>query len=882
MKKLLALALSLILCAGLIPMSVSADGIAIGDSIHGWNDWVINVENPAYMSATLAVDPEDESETNKVIKIERTGLYTNQTDTPLVVSERPRKRLLENGLPMELTGDVMLSVRLNAAEAGQSSFTLAARVWNQGGEGDTLAQAFFDVNGILKNERQAGSTSVSTLPLYPTNTWFTFGMYLHTGTNTWDSYVDGVKVNSAPLDFFPTTAPPTEMKLSQVHLDVRRASAGLGIWYADDLEISRYVYDKSSVTPYNSNKWNRLIDDNLNSLQGTLVKGTPINDWYLFDGRNTTTNPESGATTSFVADPIGGASNTVMKIDRTRMGDTLANGTSGNERPYKAIMRNGGLKVVTDDIKLGANIYAGEAGLSSLTFGLKDNNSSTSLTTQEGITAAHVFLGGLDNTGNVRNEYRETALSGSTSMSNVYPGDKKTVFPSDRWFRLEMVFHAKLRTYDVYIDGEKINTEPIRFYDVKERQDRNSDSLSRISIDVRRWSDGAGTWYIDDLTLDVYSELNEKYWSDFVDETFEEAEIDTAISNNSPDNFVDLPALNSGNSINNWKEFTGGDGITNRFVKNGGNTVLEMNRTAFSASNKRPQKQLLKPNSTEFIEIKNKAVISMSLNAAESGTGTFTIGAKDGSGSSTGNNEGKFLAQAYFDGSATGNAQRLRNEHPTSSGGSVNIDAKAFPKSGWFEFTMVIDMNNETWDTYVDGIKLNETPQIYYYTDADTEGNHPDNNGKTLSRIVPDIKRGEIKNNPLAAPIKWEIDNFKIKTYNIFSDTENWITLLKDDLDGDEFFHVEGLVGDNTSVTGVSIKKLKNYADDATVLVAVYNSDHSLSNLSYATVDKNNDQGDSWNIIINEIPLITDQYVKVFVWSALDELSPMMKVYPNN
>lgn len=202
-----------------------------------------------------------------------------------------------------------------------------------------------------------------------------------------------------------------------------------------------------------------------NSKIGSTVYG--YNNWDRTDRANKT------YTSNFIMDPD--------KMNNYLLELTRFNSSSGNERPYVTLRnRDGEVKGLTGLVKIGMRLNVKEASDKPFTVVVRDSSLSNYWTNGE-----YMIYLSFNSAG---------TITAKRNKSTAALGE----FPMDRWFELIIEADTQNRTYDVYIDGEKINTVPLAFYYEGAANDRGD--ISTVELDIQK-EGTKGKWHVDDVTI---------------------------------------------------------------------------------------------------------------------------------------------------------------------------------------------------------------------------------------------------------------------------------------------------------------------------------------------------------------------------------------------
>ncbi|MBR2885524.1 MAG: S-layer homology domain-containing protein [Clostridia bacterium] len=202
-----------------------------------------------------------------------------------------------------------------------------------------------------------------------------------------------------------------------------------------------------------------------NSKIGSTVYG--YNNWDRIDRANKT------YTSNFIMDPDK-MNNYLLELNRF-------NSSSGNERPYLVLKDGDGeVKGLTGKVNIGMRLNVKEASDKPFTVVARDSALSNYWT-----NGAYMIYLSFNQAG---------TITARRNGSSIALGE----YPTDRWFELIIEADTVSRTYDAYIDGEKINTVPLAFYYEGTENDRGD--ISIVELDIQK-EGTKGVWHVDDVTV---------------------------------------------------------------------------------------------------------------------------------------------------------------------------------------------------------------------------------------------------------------------------------------------------------------------------------------------------------------------------------------------
>ena len=245
-------------------MDFTAPSDMLNKTVHNWNNWTLTTILPSpTLSSTIAVDPItpigiSDDKANKVLKLRRTATSGS--------NERPYYRIKADGKEAALMGIVYVGMRLYA-ETVSGNFTVSLRSASSTTPGNYIAMTQFNANRTIRNEIQ-GSSPTQKDNAYPLGEWFDFMMEVNTEARTYDAYVNGVKVNSAPMAFYFAAAPGAE-NVGMVDIDIKKEATGTPTWYADDIVVWQ-DYEAELISRAAMISDTDLSDESLNAVTANL------------------------------------------------------------------------------------------------------------------------------------------------------------------------------------------------------------------------------------------------------------------------------------------------------------------------------------------------------------------------------------------------------------------------------------------------------------------------------------------------------------------------------------------------------------------------------------------------------------------------------------
>lgn len=287
--------------------------------------------------------------------------------------------------------------------------------------------------------------------------------------------------------------------------------------------------------------------------------------------------------------------------------------------------------------------------------------------------------------------------------------------------------------------------------------------------------------------------------------------------------------------------------MVSEIVTQGSNKVLKLMRLTKNTINERPYKVLKKDG--VVMQLTGEIIISTRIFLEKTST-ALAVSAKD--------KNKKPLAMAFF------TANRVfKNE---VSGSTITIKKDAFPTNEWFDFTMIVNTTERTYNAYINNVRVNPTPMSFYYPDSGTD------NG-SISIIEIDIKK---EGN---SECIWYIDDVTVKEVGSnqyvvssleFSDgTVKWLNSIET---------VECTIAASGAILeNITIKQLSKEAGDLAMFVALY-MDNRLNDLKPVVLPLDKKANTLFKEMLSiKIPEIEGETckIKVLVWRDLISMEPV-------
>lgn len=205
----------------------TVDNSKLGSTVYGYNNWDrTNRENKTYTS-NFIMDPDKMN--NYLLELNRFNSSSS--------NERPYVTIRNgDGEVKGLTGLVKIGMRLNVKEASDKPFTVVVRdsgLTNYWTNGEYMIYLSFNSAGTITARR---NKSTAALGEFPADRWFELIIEADTQNRTYDAYIDGKKINTAPLAFYYEGADNDKGDISTVELDIQKEGTK-GKWYVDDVTV---------------------------------------------------------------------------------------------------------------------------------------------------------------------------------------------------------------------------------------------------------------------------------------------------------------------------------------------------------------------------------------------------------------------------------------------------------------------------------------------------------------------------------------------------------------------------------------------------------------------------------------------------------------------
>src|SRR6266481_120586 len=355
--------------------------------------------------------------------VSHTGSWSLLQDTSGTTNEPKVSRILNTAIANGSVTAYLMKDKTNRNNDGIRLY--------RGGLSDTnlVAQVYFTPTVSGNGNLQALDGSTETIIGYgvqATSTWYQIKIELNSYSQTYDVYMDGTRLNTSPLAFH--SIQPGVDRIQILSNNTNNDSPGTKLW-VDDITAHASAGTSFETT-----------DGSTTPTTGSLVAETGDGEGWnggwiaTMQGEDTqyaTSTVHSGAW-SLLQNTSG--THNEPKVDRL-FETPLA---SGSVTLYMQ-------KDSTNRSADGVRLYSGGVSVGNLALEVYFNATST----------GNGDLLAINNT-------EETVIASGVQAANT-------------WYRVKIIFDASTDTYDVYLDGTKINPSPLNFYN-------NLDTIDRIQI----------------------------------------------------------------------------------------------------------------------------------------------------------------------------------------------------------------------------------------------------------------------------------------------------------------------------------------------------------------------------------------------------------------
>ena len=426
-------------------------------------------------------------------------------------------------------------------------------------------------------------------------------------------------------------------------------------------------------------------------------------------------------------------------------------------------------------------------------------------------------------------------------------------FPLDEWFLLSFQIDTFTRTWDVFVDGVKVNSASLPL-----ASNDGTITSAKLNSDVFPNPIGSTpiTWYWGGVEVKKFElpEINlSSPWVNTFTERFE-----GQTNNELIENYDSSWRWRVDGVHNNVEATIVIDPIeTGAIFSEANNKVLKFERFD-KYERKRGRKTVTNP-------VSGHTKLSFRLNGFESNGSALNVAFLAADSSSS---EGLNIAQIHL-----------------VNGYTWETTGIGFDPNVWTKFDIIANTVTGEYNFYVDGIKTDRNNVKL----NNSSGAHITNTPIGAIRLdLPEVYSSGEAGNAGA----WYVDDMILSTVAVsaFSNVDNADVILFDDLSFEDY-SVYGLKfttagGASTSgpvgggqITSVSVNKAEDIASN--VIVAAYNADGSLYSLSIASVLDTAPNGMLNIVLDNPVTLpATIGEIRVFVWGDdLESLVPISKLY---
>ena len=450
-----------------------------------YNGWAPASGSQSGSYAKIVTDPQDSS--NHVLK--------NVTPYNVEGVKLPYINLKKNNIP--LSGKIKASMRVNIAATYSTSFCIELQDENGARIVRLRLREPKQSNQWAKRDIYSTSSSSDTavnLGKYSAqDTWFKLDFIIDTTSRTFDVYLDNTKLNTADVPFYYGSAQTTNDASNIGYLSFKSwkniTGADFGayaqsddVFYIDDVEIYTYEEEEEeideSLYPYVGGNFKEEWDvahysdfTVADSMLGTCVCQThgKYQKWDRID------RSFYSLSTNIIKEPEK-TTNCIMEIERTAY---TGSATQKEEAPYSVARDASGNAVsLSGRVDAGMRLKEKTASDVNFTVALRDGQAPSDKYWVNGKYVAMLL-------------FKNGKISVKTSSQETQIG----TYPRGKWFNLEIKADTTSSTYNVYIDGVKVNETAAAFY-----SSSHDSTISVLEYNIEKQGT-AGTWYVDDAAL---------------------------------------------------------------------------------------------------------------------------------------------------------------------------------------------------------------------------------------------------------------------------------------------------------------------------------------------------------------------------------------------
>ena len=445
------------------------------DSVWGTDGWTPQSRpNPRTMDAKLWEDPKDAS--NMVMQLQRTSKNTS-------ANERIYKSFERNKKVIKATGDVKASFRFLETDGAEKNLAFSLKTSSSSGDygggapGDRLVYLYFGGGKVREDSGNIVASYVQD------GSWISVDIILNTNLKKFDLYINGNKANGAPLAFFKTDSEP--MDISRICFNIDRGIDVLTTKYIDDIKLSLLTKPEDETPPDEDEKTSFLpgqhVYDFMDFEKATGKDlGKSVEGWDNWTLSTILVEPTLAST--IIIDPDDLTGNSYKERNKLLQLHRLERNTTTNEHAWYILKDGLYTRKLTGKINLTFRVKPVNFPSGSFNFGLR-NSYSNSVQLGE-----YMFRIDVNSSGDI---YYATE-NGDMKLA-------EKAFPTSGWSDVRLEVDTEQRAGWLYVNGERIGTDPLRYYVLGTEDKWNH--ISIVQFDINRFSKDQNKVYFDDIAV---------------------------------------------------------------------------------------------------------------------------------------------------------------------------------------------------------------------------------------------------------------------------------------------------------------------------------------------------------------------------------------------
>ena len=433
----------------------SFSGAVLSETVHGRNGWTVAGEGKlSNMTAKIAENPSQSGD--RSLQLERTaaGEYAATTYSFADSAEE------------EQTGKVYVSADFYVST--WSSFEIQVQTSNT----TPLVRAYLTSEKAWRNN--AGWSKLAPQSgAFPDNTWFTLGILMDTAAGTYDLYLNDTALTSGKLTKQGSAAMlKTNRGIGKIKFDIDQGQSG-GKFFVDNLVVKSENAKEEEQPSENDTQifGKEVYMRHTFSLTEPSGLGETVIGGGMWNKRNSPVNPVLFWTLEQDPDNSAGLpfsqTNQVLRARRVRQG-------SANEWAYAY------LKAGNEVVEARGEVH--------VKFKIKQEYADGNFIVRVRNNAGSDAWG---------NDLINCAIRPSGTVLDLNTWEGIGSIQRKKWNTLEFVLNTDAKTFDLYINGSKSNSQALAFsgggsYDC---------CVSVFEWDIDKKSNGENVWYMDDLEI---------------------------------------------------------------------------------------------------------------------------------------------------------------------------------------------------------------------------------------------------------------------------------------------------------------------------------------------------------------------------------------------